>query len=146
VDARTGFDRKYAQNPEPLGIKKVMDAVVSATFNRYSFETMNLLRARVRRWENEVRTTRCSVSTSIPDCDKFAVDLVGLSSDKLKDSNERDYLDVVPTSFTLSGEQVTRLRRAARLLIDESPELRHFLEESARGVQAPQGKETPTTP
>src|SRR6185436_7172715 len=45
VDARTGFDQRYAQVPEPLGIKKVMDAVVSATFNRYSFETMNLLRA-----------------------------------------------------------------------------------------------------
>ena len=33
------------RSPEPLGIKKVMDAVVSATFNRYSFETMNLMRA-----------------------------------------------------------------------------------------------------
>ena len=47
--------------PEPLGIKKAMDAVVSATFNRYSFETMNLLRARVKRWEREVRSTRCKI-------------------------------------------------------------------------------------
>jgi NTE family protein len=30
VDARTGFDRRYAQVAQPLGIKKVMDAVVSA--------------------------------------------------------------------------------------------------------------------
>src|SRR6187455_213604 len=71
VDARTGFDEKYAQRPTPLGIKKVMDAVVSVTFNRYSAETMNLMRARVKRWENEVRATRCKSTLAIPDCDKF---------------------------------------------------------------------------
>jgi NTE family protein len=84
VDARTGFDRNYAQRPEPLGIKKVMDAVVSVTFNRYSFETMNLMRARVKRWENEVRTTRCRTSLPIPDCGKFDVDLVELSFDRVR--------------------------------------------------------------
>ena len=49
---------------------------------------------------------------------------------------EREYLDRVPTAFTLSSEQIIRLRRAAHLLVDESPELRVFLEESAQ-VGAP---------
>ena len=133
VDARTGFDRRYAQVPEPLGIKKVMDAVVSATFNRYSFETMNLLHARVKGWENEVRNTRCDTSVAIPDCDKFDVDLVELSFERVQDADERDYLDRIPTSFTLSKEEITRLRNAAHVLIEQSPELHHFLEESARG-------------
>jgi NTE family protein len=134
VDARTGFDRQYAQRPEPLGIKKVMDAVVSVTFNRYSFETMNLMRARVKRWENEVRNTRCKTSLPIPDCDKFDVDLVELSFDKVLDEKEREYLDRVPTTFTLSTEQIIRVRRAAHLLVEESKELRTFLEESARSA------------
>jgi NTE family protein len=132
VDARTGFDRRYAGRPEPLGIKKVMDAVVSATFNRYSFETMNLLRARVGRWEKEVRTTRCQTSLAIPDCDRFDVDLVELSFDRVRQLEDREYLDRVPTAFTLSSEQIIRLRRAAHVLVEESPELRHFLEESTR--------------
>jgi NTE family protein len=132
VDARTGFDPKYAKTPRPLGIKKVMDAVVSVTFNRYSFETMNLLRQRVGRWEKEVRATRCKTALAIPDCDKFDVDLVELSFDRVKDAPEREYLDRVPTAMTLSSEQIIRLRRAARLLVEESPELRHFLEESAK--------------
>ena len=73
-----GFDRRYAQRPEPLGIKKVMDAVVSATFNRYSFETMNLhARAREalgdrsaqhalqgRRWRSPTATSSTSTSWS----------------------------------------------------------------------------------
>jgi NTE family protein len=134
VDARTGFDRQYARRPQPLGIKKVMDAVVSVTFNRYSFETMNLMRARVKRWENEVRTTRCKTSLAIPDCDKFDVDLIELSFDRVKDPEEREYLDRVPTTFTLSQEEIIRVRRAAHLLVDESPDLRHFLEQSAKSA------------
>ena len=131
VDARTGFDQRYAQRSAPLGIKKVMDAVVSATFNRYSFETMNLLRARVKRWETEVRGTRCDAALAIPDCGRFDVDLVELSFDRVQDAAEHDYLDRIPTAFTLSHEQIARLRGAAKVLIDESPELRHFVEQSA---------------
>jgi NTE family protein len=134
VDARTGFDPKYAKIAEPIGIKHVMDAVVSVTFNRYSFETMNLLRARVGRWEKDVRTTRCKVTLAIPDCNKFDVDLVELSFERVKEASERDYLDRIPTSFTLSAEQIIRLRRAAHTLVDESPELKQFLEESARSA------------
>jgi NTE family protein len=134
VDARTGFDETYAQKPTPIGIKKVMDAVVSVTFNRYSFETMNLLRTRVKNWETEVRATRCKVALAIPDCDKFDVDLVELSFEQVKDPAERQYLDRVPTAFTLSSEQIIRLRRAAHLLVDDSPELRVFLEESAKSA------------
>ena len=113
-----------------------MDAVVSVTFNRYSFETMNLMRTRVKRWETEVRNTRCKVALAIPDCDKFDVDLVELSFERVKDVAERTYLDRVPTAFTLSAEQVGRLRNAAHLLVTESPELRVFLEESAHSARA----------
>jgi len=134
VDARTGFDETYATSPTPIGIKKVMDAVVSATVNRYSAETMNLMRNRVKNWEADVRNTRCNVSLAIPDCDKFDVDLVELTFERVRDPQEREYLDRVPTAFTLSSEQIIRLRRAAKLLVDESPELRVFLEQSAKSA------------
>jgi len=134
VDARTGFDETYATQPTPIGIKKVMDAVVSVTFNRYSSETMNLMRSRVKNWETEVRATRCKVALAIPECDKFDVDLVELSFERVKDPAEREYLDRVPTAFTLSPEQIIRLRRAAHLLVKDSPELRVFLDESAKSA------------
>jgi NTE family protein len=134
VDARTGFDQSNAKRPEPLGIKKVMDAVVSATVNRYSFETMNLLRERVGRWEKDVRTTRCRTALAIPDCDKFDVDLVELSFDAVKVDGDREYLDRVPTAFTLTSEQIIRLRNAAHALVDQSPELDRFLDESAKSA------------
>jgi hypothetical protein len=110
--------------------------VVSATFNRYSFETMNLLRARVKRWERDLRTTRCKEAIAIPDCSKFDIDLVELSFDRVKDPAEHEYLDRIPTAFTLSSEQIIRLRRAAQLLVEESPEMRTFLEQSARSTRS----------
>ena len=134
VDARTGFDETYATSPTPIGIKNVMDAVVSATVNRYSAETMNLMRNRVRNWETDVRNTRCKVALAIPDCEKFDVDLVELTFERVRDPQEREYLDRVPTAFTISSEQTIRVRRAAKLLVDESPELRVFLEESAKSA------------
>ena len=134
VDARTGFDETYATRPTPIGIKKVMDAVVSATVNRYSAETMTLMRSRVKRWEADVRSTRCKVALAIPECDKFDVDLVELTFERIRDPQERKYLDLVPTAFTISSEQIIRLRRAAHQLVEESPELHVFLEESAKSA------------
>jgi hypothetical protein len=94
------------------------------------------MRTRVKRWEDEVRTTRCQTALAIPDCDKFDIDLVELSFERVKNAEERAYLDRVPTAFTLSAEQVSRLRDAAHMLVTESPELRVFLEESAQSARA----------
>jgi hypothetical protein len=88
----------------------------------------------VKRWEHEVRSTRCDSAVAIPDCGKFDVDLVELSFERVNNAEERTYLDRIPTSFSLSAEEITRLRRAAQLLVKESAELRHFLEQSARGA------------
>jgi hypothetical protein len=71
----------------------------------------------------------------MPDCDKFDVDLLELSFDRVRDPAEREYLDRVPTTFTLSPEEIIRVRRAAHLLVDESAELRVFLQESARSAR-----------
>jgi NTE family protein len=136
VDARTGFDQQYAKQSEPLGIQNVLDAVTSVTFNRYSFETINLLRARVGRWERQVRDARCGNRLMAPDgsaiepgadCAKFEVELVELAFDQLQDAAEREYLDRIPTTATLPPADVARLRRAAQQLVTESADLKRFL-------------------
>jgi NTE family protein len=76
------------------------------------------------------------VALAITDCDKFDVDLVELSFDRVKDPAERQYLDRVPTALTLSPEEISRLRRAAHTLVEESPDLARFLEESAKSAHA----------
>ena len=56
VDARTGFDRALRAASRAARHQESHGRGGQRTFNRYSFETMNLMRARVKRWENEVRT------------------------------------------------------------------------------------------
>ena len=55
----------------------------------------------------------------------------------VKDAGEHEYLDRIPTAFTLSSEEIIRLRRAAHLLVEESPEMRNFIEQSARSANEP---------
>ena len=58
-----------------------------------------------RRWRFPTATSSTSTSWSC-------------SFERVKDAAEREYLDRVPTAFTLSAEQIIRLRRAAHLLVD----------------------------
>ena len=148
VDARTGFDPKYAQAPEPLGIKKVMDAVVSVTFNRYSFETMNLhARAREalgdrgaqhalqgRAGDSRLRQVRRRPGGAV-------------ASSASRTRRSANTWIAFRRRSRCRTEQIIRLRRAAHLLVEESPELRDFLEESARSAPTQRrSRRAPTTP
>ena len=122
--------------PNPLGIKKVMDAVVSATFNRYSFETMNLLRARVKRWENEVRTTRCDVDRGDPRLRQVRHRpgrVVLRASQECR--RARPTWTGSPPRSRYPPKRSPACAAPPTLLVEESPELRHFLEQSARSAQ-----------
>ena len=102
VDARTGFDETYAQGPTPIGIKNVMDAVVSATFNRYSFETMNLMRT--PREELGDRSAHHALQGGAGDSGLRQVRRGPRRthvSNASRMPQEREYLDRVPTAFTI---------------------------------------------
>ena len=43
------------------------------------------------------------------------------------DESEQHYLKILPTSFTLSDEQVDRLRDAAHRILSDSQEFQQFL-------------------
>ena len=57
---------RFGIDPKPIGIKHVMDAVVSVTFNRYSFETMNLLRARIDTQDGQAVAHLAGVVVALP--------------------------------------------------------------------------------
>jgi NTE family protein len=64
-----------------------------------------------------------------PNADIYVVDV---SFKALQDKSERDYLNQLPTSFTLPGQAVDRLRAAARTLILNSPDLQQALRDEWR--------------
>jgi NTE family protein len=45
----------------------------------------------------------------------------------LEDKTEREHLQELPTSFNLESEDVDRLRKAARLILQESDEFQDLI-------------------
>lgn len=82
----------------------IIDQTATVQINRYSIETIELLRATFESWlavseywENQV-----------------GFHLIELDFTKPADPSERRYLNELPTSFSLTDEAVDRLRRAGR--------------------------------
>jgi NTE family protein len=55
---------------------------------------------------------------------------------KNRDTQEREYLNELPTSFSLPAEAVDRLRAAAATIINESPAFQRMLQEIGAKVMA----------
>ena len=58
----------------------------------------------------------------------------------LADPAEREYLNAMPTSFRLTGEQVDHLRAAARAIIRASPEFQRLVRDMSAETGRPAGK------
>ena len=62
-----------------------------------------------------------------PDIDLYVVDV---SFKMLKDQQEYEYLNNLPTSFTLPPEAVDRLRAAAKKIILASPDFQKVMQDT----------------
>ncbi len=99
---------------------------------RYNAETMALLQESSVRWANQVRTGRCppgQVSTEPGSCGDIEFYLVDVRFQNLMDKAEAEYLAKLPTSFTLPGEDVDRLKAGARKLLTESSDFQRLLKD-----------------
>ena len=106
--------------------------------DRYSYEAVELLKDTAAQWQ-AARLIRNSAAMAtnrdpavaaalrIPDISIYAIDV---SFAALKDKAEFDFLNQLPTSFTLPPEAVDRLRAAAGTIILASPEFQRVLKDA----------------
>ena len=118
----TDWDRSES-GPGPLSIMMQASGV---PIDRYSYESVELLKDIVARWNmlRELATLRARTSGTplppgLPDFKFYAIDV---SFDSIPDLKERRYFLNLPTSFVLSPEEVDRLREVAGRLLRESTE------------------------
>jgi NTE family protein len=100
----------------------------SVPIDRYSYESVELLKDMVQRWQTRRELaiaqarlggmTEAQARASIPELDVFAIDV---SFDSIADPKERAYFMNLPTSFVLSDEEVDRLRDMGGQLLRASP-------------------------
>jgi NTE family protein len=132
VDAQVNPDPPFNRRPTPPSLRTVLGAVTGIQINRYTFETVELMRESLKSWAHELPRG--------PDGSPVRTAMIEVAFDQVQDADERAYLRNLPTSFKLPDEAVDRLIATGRRLLRESPELGALTE----AIGAP---ETPgTTP
>ena len=129
----------------PPGIFDVLIKATGTPIDRYSYDTVETLRDIQARWASlrEVRDAikpypalaeKLQAVMRAPDINIRVVDV---SFGVLPDKAERDYLNMLPTSFVLDDEAVDRLRVAAKNAILASPEIKRLINDGALRMAGP---------
>jgi NTE family protein len=143
---RTDWDRSERPPNDALILLKATGVPI----DRYSYESVELLKDLIGRWQTlrslrEATLAGGSANTALAkmtDVPEIALYTVDVSFEANPDHAERAYLNALPTSFALTGEQVDRLRAAAGVALRESPEFKRLLQDLAGA--SPAGKEAQT--
>jgi len=128
---------KWDKFESPPGTLEILVKATGVPIDHYSYEAIELLKDTQARWRamGDVRqssafaaNTETSIAPTLrtPDTTIYAIDV---SFAQLKDKAELDYLNQLPTSFSLSAESVDRLRAAAGRIILASPEFQRLLKD-----------------
>jgi len=137
---------RWDESEDPPNSVQIMLQATGVPIDRYSFESVELLRDITNRWQTLRRIRDSAAFTkekdeslkeviNAPDIDLYAIDV---SFAEVKDPSERDYLNNLPTSFTLPDEAVDRLRAAGGSILLASPEFQRLLKDvGARIVTDP---------
>jgi len=125
VNAETSPDvLEYRSDHIPV-ISNAMGAMVDLPINRYSFDTITLLRQGVEKTRVQLRTTpRAADSPFAPDADVYFIN-AGLS--EVADPDERRSLMNIPTTLYLTDPQIDQLLLAASRLIRNDPEFKRLM-------------------
>lgn len=98
-------------------IKETIGAISDAQLHRYNTDTLELMDHSLKRWSRELSKQGKRVKPYF----------IKLGIDDIRQPAELHYLNQIPTSFSLSDEQVDRLIKAGRELLRNNPDYKRFL-------------------
>ncbi len=119
VDARAHHDAKWQLEQYAPSLFEVISSVSSDQISRYSEDTVTIVR--------EVFSQQAQ-KASTPDR-KVTFSFVEVGFNQVEDDAEREYLNNIGTSFSLSDKEVDHLIAAGRKVLRNSPELKAFLQD-----------------
>lgn len=131
VNAHTVEKDEISDDESPPGLFTVASKTATIAMENYSVETIEAMKElhkeRVKAQKNiaacQKRLDQCPGSTPLP---KFAADIdpyvIDVNFEALKNPARRDYFLSLPTSFSLTQEQVDALIKVGPQLLEESPD------------------------
>ena len=136
VNAETALDIESSRRMQTPTFAASLGAATSVPLQRYSFETVALLKDRLRDWERESYDAECGGdrpkakgSAGPGGCKGVEFHFVEVNFSEIEDPKERDYLKALPTSFVLTDEAVDHLIAAGRSVLRNNSEFAHLLAE-----------------
>jgi len=131
VNAQPGQMRKYSLVGSNIPLFDTIAGVSAIPLNEYTFVALTHLRTTMENLAKNVIEGRCAERRNkgedIEGCDDFKAYLVVVDFDDLKDDEKREMLKEIPTSFSLTPEQVAALRQAGKQLLQDSVAYQQFL-------------------
>jgi NTE family protein len=136
VNARSSPPTDWDLAESPPGMVAQLLQSTSVPIDRYSFETVELMkdRAEITKWRRELLIARARLAGAteaqaearVP---KVSLEVLDVSFDALHDPKERAYFMDLPTSFVLPAEDIDRLREVAGKLLRQSEEYQSIVRE-----------------
>ncbi len=125
VNAETSPDVNDYRSDEVPVFSRTLGALVDIPINRYSMDTLLLLRFAVDKWREDLRANPPQKDSAFePDADIYFIDV---SFSAITDVVEQEYLMRIPTTLYLTDEQIDRLLLAASRLMRNDPEFQRLL-------------------
>lgn len=134
ANAYSSPERDWDQKSNPPGNIATAVAATSHTLDRFSFETLELMRNQFEGWQSQYSQD-----------DKLKFYDVRINFTNFKDLNERRFYLNLPTSFFLASTDVDKLIDAGRRLLRQNPAYRKFLADIGAPVP-PMPEPLPTQP
>jgi NTE family protein len=140
VNAETALDVESSRQMQTPTFSASIGAATSVPLQRYSFETVALMKNRLEEWERQSYESKCgsaadqakrsaSDSTAV-DCKGVDFHFIEVNFSEHPDPEERIYLKRLPTSFVLTDEAVDRLIAAGRLILRNNDEYQQLISEA----------------
>jgi NTE family protein len=139
VNAETALDVESSRRMQTPTFAASLGAATSVPLQRYSFETVALLKDRLAEWEQQAYAARCGPrgdATKIKgknsidsQCKGVSFHFVEVNFSEIEDPEERDYLKALPTSFVLTDEAVDHLIAAGRQVLRDNSEFQRLMAE-----------------
>ena len=137
VNAETALDVESSRRSQTPTFAASLGAATSVPLQRYSFETVALLKDQLEDWELQSYEEQCppgSSSEVLPgktaadeQCAGIGFYFIEVNFSEIEDEEERDYLKKLPTSFVLADEAVDHLIQAGRSILRNNAEFQRLL-------------------
>lgn len=140
VNAQTTFDATFNKNDYSIPLLDSLGAVSSIPLDRYTFETMEIVRNNIIEWNESITASRCGealpsknsrqvgIANAASAC-AAQIYLIEMNFDQLEDETERNHLKHLPTSFNLEPDDVDRLKAAAKKILADSVEFNELIDD-----------------